>query len=110
MNSQIALATLITALILIVEHYWPWHAMLKRDLNKTLAYILGTLAIEIPFSILLVIWGEWLVLSALWWITGVGGAVVITVNLLDRLYERDTAADISSNEAQNLRPKHGADE
>jgi len=110
MNSQIALATLITALMLIVEHYWPWQAMLKGQLNKIFAYILGLLAIDLPFTALMIVWEEWEVITALWWITGVGGAVVITINLLDRLYERDAAADISSNEAQNLRPNHGSDD
>jgi len=110
MIGQILLAILITALILIVEHYWPWQTIIRKPLNKITAYILGTLAIELPFTVLLFMWSEWKIVYALWAITLVGGAVVVTINHLDQYLETRTRMEISENEAQSLRPDHGADD
>ncbi|MHB0964841.1 MAG: hypothetical protein ACYC36_00170 [Bellilinea sp.] len=107
---QIGLTALISCLLLIVEHYWPTQAMIKRPLNKLWAYTLGTLAIQLPFTVLMIVWDEWVTVYALWTITLLGGLVVAAVNQLDIYLETRTRMEISEHEAQSLRPGHGADD
>jgi len=107
---QIVLTALISCLLLIVEHYWPTQAMIKKPLNKLSAYTLGTLAIQLPFTVLMIIWGERNTVYALWTITLLGGVVVAAVNQLDVYLETRTRMEISEREAQSLRPDHGTDD
>jgi hypothetical protein len=82
-------AALFAAAILWGEHYHPWGKPLDQRLN----YVLGTLAMLIPYSFLILFWmlvppGDALMLGlwslvGLWLIVGVSG---LTVYLL---YEAD---------------------
>lgn len=82
-------ASLFAAAILWGEHYHPW----GKPLDKRLNYVLGTLAMLIPYSFLILFWmlvppGDAVAfglfaLIGLWIIVGVSG---LTVHLL---YETD---------------------
>jgi hypothetical protein len=58
---QIAVTALVSALVLLVEHYAP----VRTHINTT-NYILGVLALVIPFSCLMALWGLWMALAAIW--------------------------------------------
>ena len=107
---QILIAVLISSLILVSEHYWPWQPIIRRPLPKLTAYIMGVLAIHLPLTVLLLVWSYWQAVYALWAITLVSGGVVAGINHLDSYLETRTRMEISEHEARSLRPDHGAAE
>lgn len=103
----IVLASLFAAAILWGEHYHPWGKRLDPRLN----YVLGTLAMLIPYSCVLVFWmlvppGEILpvlALVALWFIVGVSGLVVHLLYEVDakrEAQERAAAAEAAEKAAR----------
>lgn len=79
------LACLIAALLLFVEHWFPWHLVIGRELPRPAAYVLGVLALMLPFSGLLVYWRSWQALIAVWAVVASGGAAVLGAYALDWL-------------------------
>lgn len=53
---QVAITALITFLIEIIEHYFPWRMLLRRDLPRLAAYVLGVSGLVVPLSLLLLLW------------------------------------------------------
>lgn len=105
----IVFASLFAAAVLWGEHYHPWGKRLDPRLN----YVLGTLAMLVPYSLLLLFWllippGELLVLLALvglWVIVGVSGLTVHT------LYEADAKREAKQRaEAAEAAEKAARDE
>lgn len=79
----VTIAGVITALALIVEHYVPWVQYLtgRERLHPVGNYIVGMLAIYIPYTVALLRSGGPLVppgqaVGALWLVTAVGGLTV----------------------------------
>lgn len=52
-QAQVALAAAFAFMGELVLHWFPWRLILRRDLSRVLAYILGVLAFSGPFSLLL---------------------------------------------------------
>lgn len=50
MQIYLILVTLITFLLVIVEHYLPWQALIRKPLPQLAAYALGVLSIALPFT------------------------------------------------------------
>lgn len=97
---QMAVTALVSALMLWVEHYAPVKAK-----HLTVNYILGVLALVIPYSGLLACWGLWQALAAIWSVVVAGGVAVLAAYALDHylmLHGRVKAAEM---EAQLLRPE-----
>jgi len=99
----ILLTALISMLLLIVEHYWPWKLIHGREMGPITRYVLGVLAIEIPLSALLIIWADWPALAALWIVTIAGGVAVAGAYFQDRYHTARMKADVSEREAQIMR-------
>ena len=104
----IVTASLFAAAVLWGEHYHPWGKRLDRRLN----YVLGTLAMLIPYSLLLLFWmlvppdflGLW-ALVGLWIIVGMSG---LTVHML---YEYDAKREARQRaEAAEAAEKAARDE
>lgn len=92
MTQQITITVLITMLILISEHYWPWRLILGHKLGRLQSYVFGMLAIVLPYSGLLFTWERWHELLALGLVVGIGGLAVFGMYALDRyLIDRDRA-------------------
>lgn len=104
--SPILIAALLSALILSIEHYFPWRLLIGRDLRPVECYIAGILAIHLPFSTLLVLWELWAALVALWTITITGGLVVIASYTLDHYLDLRLRARIAEREAASLREEY----
>jgi cobalamin biosynthesis protein CobD/CbiB len=97
---QIAVTALVSALILLVEHYAPVKAP-----HPIVNYVLGILALVIPFSGLLAFWQLWGALAAIWSVVLTGGLAVMAAYGIDHylaLHGRVKAAEL---EAQLLRPE-----
>ena len=80
---QILIAVLVSCLILAIEHYWPWVPILGRHLRRIEAYVSGVLAMMLPFSVLLVLWGRWTELIAIWAVIVAGGLTTMLLYGLD---------------------------
>ncbi|KKM08421.1 hypothetical protein SY88_23825 [Clostridiales bacterium PH28_bin88] len=106
----ILIAALVTALILIVEHYFPWPMLIGRELRPVECYIAGVLAIHLPLTVLLLLWWSWKGLAALWILTAAGGLVVIASHALDHYLDIRARARLAEREARALRPCDGQDE
>jgi hypothetical protein len=106
----ILIAALVTALILIVEHYFPWPMLIGRELRPVECYIAGVLAIHLPLTTLLLLWSSWEALAALWILTAAGGLVVMASHALDHYLDIRVRARIAEREAQTLRPRNGQDD
>ena len=102
---MIAIAALIAVLLLGVEHYWPWRPMLGRSLGNLECYVAGVLALVLPMSGLLAIWGRWVELAALWAIVAAGGLAVIGMYALDSWLTWRARAHVSEEIEGRL---HGA--
>lgn len=82
-------ACLFAALVLWVEHWFPWRLMLRRDLPRLAAYILGVLALAGALTWLFDQWrvagapGEWAYVAGLWAVILSGGAAVLVAHGLD---------------------------
>lgn len=102
---RIAIAALVAALILLVEHYLPLTTWFGRQLHATTNYILGMLGILLPLTGLLIIWQLWMAIAAVWIITIVGGLVVIGAYALDAWQAMRRRIQTAELEAQLLRPE-----
>ena len=83
MAFQIVIAMMTTSFCLAVEHWFPWSGVLGRSLRFIERYVIGMLAILLPLSVLLGLWGSWYELVALWCVVVSGGAVVVMGYLVD---------------------------
>jgi len=94
MTSEILLTALVTWLALLVEHWFPWRLLLRRDLPRIAAYTMGVLALIVPLSVLYWRWSlvgladQLGYLIALWSVTVGGGAAVAGAYVVDWLLGR----------------------
>lgn len=92
--SQIALAALVAGMQQIIQHYFPWGLIFRRELPRVLAYIVGTLAFMVPLTWLFVIWelggvhASYAHLVAAWACVGASGLAVVLVRGIDWLLDR----------------------
>lgn len=108
---QILLATLVAILLLWVEHWGPWAALLRKQrLHVAFNYVLGTLTIQIPYLVLMRIWCEIEALFALMVITVGGGLAVIVAYLLDHYILVRARMISAEREADHLRPRINEDD
>jgi len=81
--AETLITALVAVLLLLVEHWLPWRMIFKRELPRILAYVLGVLALALPFSALLAYWGEFHALAAFWAVVAAGGLAVMTAYFAD---------------------------
>lgn len=98
----IAVCAVVVVLTVTVEHYWPWEHLVRR-MHMLARYVMGCLAIDIPMSVVLVLWQEWLVLGLLWISTIAGGIALVFLYLLDCHLETRAAHDAMKRENAVLR-------
>jgi len=73
---QMLATAFVAGLLLALEHLVV--KFFGRDqLHRTVRYMMGILALYLPFSVLLMIWSDWWALAALWMVTVMGGLVVV---------------------------------
>jgi hypothetical protein len=105
---EIGLAALLAALILLVEHWFPWQMLLGRRLHRLEAYVLGVLAMVLPLTGLFCVWGEMWAAIGLWVVIGAGGLAVMAAYAVDgALLARRRAIEAEERERELI---HGEDE
>ena len=101
-------ASLISALIIAVEHYLPWQKMLGRALPVIIRYVIGTAGFLLPFTALLAFWfvqdggiGFYRTAAGLWSVAASSGIAVMGCYGLDGfLNHKLRAAESAEREAQ----------
>ena len=89
---------LISILILVAEHYWPWGETLGRQLHNLERYIAGVLAMVLPYIGLLLVWRRIDEVLALVCIVLISGGVVSGLYALDGWFtvrNRANAAELA---------------
>jgi drug/metabolite transporter (DMT)-like permease len=88
-------ACVIVFLMILIERYFPWNRILRKDVSGTMAYIMGILTIAIPFMILIALFPHWErdeVLNCFGILIGAAGAGTIFTRVLDAvIHNRDRA-------------------
>ena len=90
-TGELLVASIVTVLILLVEHWFPWQSLIGRKLPRLAAYTLGLLAIGLPLTFLYIGWGLVQAAMALWIVIGCGGSAVILAWLMDSWLENRIA-------------------
>ena len=104
MAFDIGITVLIVMLILWLEHWFPWHMALGKELPRLVAYVLGVLAMVLPLSGLYWMWSldppgsAHVYLIALWVVVLAGGAAVGIAYVIDWILRSIR----TSNELQEL--------
>jgi hypothetical protein len=84
MLNDVSVMAIIVALVLVVEHYFPWQLVLRGgDLPRPVAYMLGVAAMVVPVLVLLAGWGMWRAVWAVITAVVVGGTTVLICYLID---------------------------
>lgn len=97
MVMQIALAALVAALILLVEHWFPWQLAIRRKLPNLIAYVLGLSGLLAPLTVLFNYWiydppeFTYAHIVALWVISSAGGLAVSLAHLIDWMLKQYAA-------------------
>lgn len=76
-------AVLMAVLLLLVEHWGPWQDLTQKRFHNLVNYILGVLALIIPLSILMMRWGLWSAIGAIWAVVIGGGLAVMGAYWVD---------------------------
>lgn len=106
---EIAVTTIVSMMMLIIEHYLPWELMTGKKLPRLATYILGTLSIAIPLTALGYFWivndanSISMVLLALWILVIFDGIAVCATWLIDNALVTRLKLNIRENEANQLR-------
>jgi hypothetical protein len=90
----ISLAALVSALIQLVSHWFPWRLVLGRNLPRVWAYVVGVLGFLVPVTALFWYWDvnglveAWLNLIALWACVVASGLAVVLAYAIDCIANR----------------------
>jgi hypothetical protein len=85
---SIVLTALIAMLMVLVEHWMPWRKMIGKELPKQSAYILGTLAILGPLTVLFITWGDWQALASIWITAAAAGTGTLAAYAIDGMLDQ----------------------
>jgi len=85
--TAIAIAAGFSALFIAGGHWFPWRAMLHRDLHRLEAYVYGVLSILLPAGAVLWMQAEWYAIALLVACTAAAGVTTATTKGVDRIIE-----------------------
>lgn len=103
----------VIAIVMLAElglHYFPWRLIVKGELPRIVAYVLGVLGLMIPFTLWLWANRELDVIFTLWLVIGAGGLMVMALYGLDKwLSTQQDLKDATEREqvmSQKVRERH----
>lgn len=85
--TQIALAALVSALLIAVTHWFPWRVLLHRELHRVEAYAAGLIAILLPGLTLLALWAEYMAMAVIIACTIAAGLTTLIAKSIDKVAE-----------------------
>lgn len=90
------IAAVVALLSVLTLHYFPWQALMKKELPRIPAYVLGVMAMAFPLTVLFLLFQVWTnteVLVSLWLVIGAAGSGTILAHNLDSWIYHKTRAD-----------------
>jgi MFS family permease len=114
---SIGIAACLTMLILLVQHWFPWRKLIRRELPRLAAYSMGVLGLIIPLTGLFLFWQylawelsiywEWgmgiMAAIAVWAVVLAGGVAVMLAYWIDHSLEQRERAVLAEREAETLK-------
>jgi hypothetical protein len=103
----IVLTALVAMLITMAQHWFPWQEFLQKDLPRPAAYVLGTLAILLPATVLVAIeprFDQFLAILSVWAAAAGAGLGTILGYVVDNLLHMRGRLKAAETESQLLRP------
>jgi hypothetical protein len=101
----ILITMVVAALLLLVEHWFPWSKVVARPLHQTVNYMMGLAAILVPLTVLFGVWERWTEVLALWVVAAGGGLGVMAAYAFDGWMAARARAKAAELEASMLRPE-----
>ncbi len=83
--AEIGLAAGFSALLIAGGHWFPWAALLHRDLHRVEAYTFGVLAILGPAFGVLAVAGDWYAVAVVGACAVAAGVTTVTTKAIDRV-------------------------
>lgn len=96
---------LISFLIVAIEHYLPWQMILRKELPRLSAYIMGMLAIALPVTVHWTLFKSWTtseIIISFWVITCAAGLGTLGCYILDGLIHNRARAEESEERESRL--------
>jgi drug/metabolite transporter (DMT)-like permease len=84
---EISLAAGCGTLLIAVGHWFPWRAVLHRELHRVEAYVYGVTSILAPAFVVLALRDDWYAIYLVGACTVAAGATTITTKAIDRIVE-----------------------
>jgi len=92
----LAIAAIVAAVQLGVEHAIPWEKLFKRQIGPPWTYIAGVASLGVPFSVLMILWRDWWGFWAFWILFIAGGLpVFLGYDIRMRLENESLRADLN---------------
>jgi hypothetical protein len=88
MPNETIVTALFAALVLGVQHWFPWQKIMRAPLPRLVAYIMGTLALTGPLTVLAIVTEQTVMAVAIPFVTTVGGLTVILAYGIDDAINR----------------------
>ncbi len=104
---SIAITMLVTILLMVAGHYFPWRLLTGGELGRVQSYIYGMAAIAIPLSVNLLANGDWPAAAALWLVIVAGGLAVIACYGTDKFLVALARAREAEEREEALRGRLG---
>ena len=101
-------AAVTTSVSIVAIHYLPWQLMLGKGLPRLFGFILGVLAIGLPYSVLILAHSTWPcvdVLRAFWVISAAGGISALACHALDVFLRNKVQAQETSERERSMLKK-----
>jgi hypothetical protein len=103
MQIDVIVTALLSALMLLAGHYFPWRAVFNRELPRLAAYVYGVLAILLPVTGFLALNRLWLAVAATWSSAIAGGGVVLFCYAFDDWIENRRGRQEAEEREASLR-------
>jgi hypothetical protein len=103
---DIFILALLSGISQLAAHYIPWQRILRRQLKRTEAYVIGVVLMMIPVSVWLVLQQDWQVLLALWCVVTASGLAVMGAYALDGYLHTREQAQAVNTENQIMREQY----
>ena len=100
---EMVIVIFITCLLLGFFHYFPWRAILHKNLSRLCRYSIGVLALLAPISIYWLILNSWMLVVQLWSVVLLGGASLFALHGMDSAADAYNRAEVAEEEGRRLR-------
>ena len=103
---SVGITVIVAVLLILVEHWLPWHKLLGQELPRLAAYVLGVLAMGLPLTVLFLTVGSvpgGQAAAALWLVILFCGMATFVAYVADHTLELRAERDAADGEFAVIR-------